>query len=773
MDLPTLVLRILKRFKPREGWVPLLLILTALLCPVLALAEDGAGRGLGGLFIMTILGLFAGLWAARHDLPAHWTILAAILGAGLAIVLVGRLVPPISLVLQEIGNTVGWISHAVQGEEASPLPFTLVGSYLWNQINAFASRLWWWSQTASAGGVAQDNIVLVLLATWLAWLLATFASWQVFGLQAMLVGLAPSGVVMATIAFFRGGLATFYLVTYLFCTLCLVAIGHLLTQREQWDRTRTDYPGELGLELTFMVLPSLSFILILAAIFPVIHSVRIGQAFWQVMEGPWSEVEEAAERLFGPMEQASGRRGGPAGILPRQQLLGAGPDLGDSVVFYVTSNDPPPLSMPGEPLPPDMDGPRRYWRGVTYDTYTGQGWTNAALEQRPWPQGKRLSQREEPDFELIQQFELLRDEPWLYAANEPVQIDHDVLSSWRGPDDLAWLESDMRKYRVISYPLEPSIGELEQALPTLSAELAERYLALPDRVPKRVLDLTQSVVAGSDTAYERAEAIEYFLRSYTYTLDLPAPPANGDVVDYFLFEQQAGYCDYYASSMVVMARAAGIPARLASGYAEGTYDYENQRWIVTEKDAHSWVEVYFDGIGWVEFEPTAGLPALTRSGTGETKPSVPPLPERMGRLDRLPWALLAVVGVLGLLVAALVWIWWPKKPRDSSAADLVRDRYHRLTRWGPRLGLPLRDGQTPLEYGQFLRDELGARQPDSAWSPVRRAAAETPPGVSDLMDAFVRVQYAAEPITDREGWYIQKLWARMRKHLWWLWLGRR
>jgi hypothetical protein len=354
-----------------------------------------------------------------------------------------------------------------------------------------------------------------------------------------------------------------------------------------------------------------------------------------------------------------------------------------------------------------------------------------------------------------------------------VQIDHRVTSSWRAPDDLAWLESDGREYAAISGPPEPSAADLRQAQPMLHPELAERYLTLPDSVPERVLDLAQMVAADRETQYEQAEAIEYFLRTYAYTLDLPAPPENQDVVDYFLFEQQEGYCDYYASSMVVMARAVGIPARLASGYAQGTYDHSAKRWIVTEKDAHSWVEIYFDGIGWVEFEPTAGLPALTRSGAGTERPAVPPLPEQARRRAGLPWALLAIAMLLGLLLAAVAWIWRSGQRQDRSPSDLVRDRYQRLIGWGLRLGLPMQDGQTPLEYGHSLGDELGARGQDSTWSPIRQAAAETPPAVSRLTEAFVRAQYAPDPVADREGWQIRTLWTRLRRHLWWLWLSKR
>ena len=82
------------------------------------------------------------------------------------------------------------------------------------------------------------------------------------------------------------------------------------------------------------------------------------------------------------------------------------------------------------------------------------------------------------------------------------------------------------------------------------------------------------------------------------------------MADYFLFDLKQGYCDYYATSMVVLARAAGLPARLVVGYANGSYDHERAQYIVTENYAHSWVEIYFADIGWVEFEPTSSQPVI-------------------------------------------------------------------------------------------------------------------------------------------------------------------
>ena len=116
----------------------------------------------------------------------------------------------------------------------------------------------------------------------------------------------------------------------------------------------------------------------------------------------------------------------------------------------------------------------------------------------------------------------------------------------------------------------------------------ETYLPLPDELPDRVVTLSREIVSDAPTAYDRALALQRYLReSYPYTLDLDAPPADQDVVDYFLFDLKTGYCDYYASAMTVMARSVGLPSRLAVGYATGTYDPDDQSYQVSMAEAHS------------------------------------------------------------------------------------------------------------------------------------------------------------------------------------------
>jgi transglutaminase-like putative cysteine protease len=146
---------------------------------------------------------------------------------------------------------------------------------------------------------------------------------------------------------------------------------------------------------------------------------------------------------------------------------------------------------------------------------------------------------------------------------------------------------------------------------------------LPRTIPARVRNLALEITDRITNPYDKAKAIERYLReNYPYDLDVPAPPDGADVADYFLFDLQRGYCDYYATAMVVLARLNGLPARFVSGYAPGSYDAPNAQYIVRELNAHSWSEIYFPHIGWIEFEPTAALPEIERVGLDATFPSV-------------------------------------------------------------------------------------------------------------------------------------------------------
>lgn len=142
--------------------------------------------------------------------------------------------------------------------------------------------------------------------------------------------------------------------------------------------------------------------------------------------------------------------------------------------------------------------------------------------------------------------------------------------------------------------------------------VAEQYTQLPSDLPERVRRTAAQVVSGLSDPYEKAEALETYLSTgYRYTLTPSDVPSGRDFVDYFL-ETGEGYCVYFASAMAVMARTLEIPSRLVCGYGLKPSGY--QTWIATGAEAHAWVECYFEGLGWISFDPTAGSSYLNAEG---------------------------------------------------------------------------------------------------------------------------------------------------------------
>ncbi|WP_411810364.1 DUF4129 domain-containing transglutaminase family protein [Bacillus glycinifermentans] len=143
----------------------------------------------------------------------------------------------------------------------------------------------------------------------------------------------------------------------------------------------------------------------------------------------------------------------------------------------------------------------------------------------------------------------------------------------------------------------------------------QKYLQLPDSLPERVKRLAHDLTKDRDNVYDKAKAIEDYLGSseFSYeTKDVAVPKNDQDYVDQFLFETKIGYCDNFSTAMIVLLRSAGVPARWVKGYTSGQYagtsqDRGHNVYEVTNNNAHSWVEVYFKGQGWVTFEPTKGF----------------------------------------------------------------------------------------------------------------------------------------------------------------------
>jgi hypothetical protein len=154
----------------------------------------------------------------------------------------------------------------------------------------------------------------------------------------------------------------------------------------------------------------------------------------------------------------------------------------------------------------------------------------------------------------------------------------------------------------------PTARELQNASTEYPDEIQLLYLRLPRLVDPRVRELARTITASATNNYDRAAVIQSYLRNnFKYTLDPPAIEPM-DPVGSFLFNAKSGYCEYFAAAMAVMLRTLKVPTRLVNGFQTGAYNSIGKDFVVRARDAHSWVEVYFPGYGWVPFDPTPADP---------------------------------------------------------------------------------------------------------------------------------------------------------------------
>ena len=167
------------------------------------------------------------------------------------------------------------------------------------------------------------------------------------------------------------------------------------------------------------------------------------------------------------------------------------------------------------------------------------------------------------------------------------------------------------RYLAISRLPALNVSNLRAGPSDYSEDIRQEYLQLPTALDSRVPELARQVTAGATNPYDRARAVENFLRTrFGYTLNLTGKPGDDPLAN-FLFVTRAGHCEYFASAMTILLRTLGIPAREVNGFLPGEYNDLAGDYIVRASDAHSWVEVYFPGSEWVTFDPTPAGPGQT------------------------------------------------------------------------------------------------------------------------------------------------------------------
>jgi transglutaminase-like putative cysteine protease len=368
----------------------------------------------------------------------------------------------------------------------------------------------------------------------------------------------------------------------------------------------------------------------------------------------------------------------------------------------------------------------------------------------------------------------------LYTVGEPMSLDQDFQAAWRiydvedGIYDLFGVTVSEEAYRadsIITVNSEDGLRSAGQDYPTW---VSDRYMNIPEKVPERVYTLARDLTTTAVNPYDRAIALENYLRTIPYTLDVDTAPFNQDIVDYFLFDLQKGYCDYYATAMVVLARAAGLPARYVTGYIGENFDEINQVYIITADQAHAWTEIYFPGYGWIPFEPTPGRVALERlteqqprSLPDDFELNMPPLvPESRFSMENGP-QLVGLTIFLILILALLVWFVSEVMLYLTPKKSLPEKVFRRLYGISHRIGIPLNQSDTPYDYARKLNrylDILHRERWWSGWMLARKSA------INKLADTFVMHLFSPfnKDLFNRNEFLRE--YKRIRSLLWLLWI---
>ena len=249
-----------------------------------------------------------------------------------------------------------------------------------------------------------------------------------------------------------------------------------------------------------------------------------------------------------------------------------------------------------------------HWRGRSYDRFDGTVWS------RTRPDLIRPS-RATPEW-----FQERWPAPWvrqdIYAAALDVRVifgigpivqveaESDIVPLRDMVGDWTYWGEALPVYRVLSKAGNPPAELLREAETGYMASRVH-YLQLP-RIPDRVAALADSLTRDEETRYDKVMAIQQYLRGeFGYTRELPAT-AREATLDHFLFQRREGHCEYFSTAMAVMLRSVGIHARNVSGFLGGRWNEFGGYLAVTQNEAHSWVEVWFPGYGWITFDPTPG-----------------------------------------------------------------------------------------------------------------------------------------------------------------------
>jgi transglutaminase-like putative cysteine protease len=544
-----------------------------------------------------------------------------------------------------------------------------------------------------------DTVLFVIFAGFGIWVISLLAGYALTRRGDFITAVAPAGIVLFIIQLYDARVGDRVVILALFAFLCLLLLGRLTFIRKRlfWKEQHVSLSAEAWTDLNLAIPVAALVLIFLAWIVPA--AGRPGVAAKVAWESITRPLEETRKYLANAI---AGLKGNDQATMVEfygdTLVLGQDASVGDQVYLQIR-------------VPGTDDEARYYWRVRTYDQYLDNKWQSVYAFTKPFTP-------DQPSLPLADLHGLKREFVFttpqvnlavLVTPAHPIWVSRPSVLSFtpsieKNIDPLMFRPDPPilvgEQYIVHANIYDPTVAQLQQAGAIYPAWVRDHYLQLPQDLSPQIRELARRITRETESPYEKAIAITDYLRAtITYSLTVETPPDGTDPLVWFLIDYRAGFCNYYATAEVILLRSVGVPARMVVGFAQGEFEPPDE-YIILAKDAHAWPEVYFPGIGWVEFEPTSSQPVLTRR-PGNTTPTEQPFniaPDNAGQGSQppipvegtgagsgsgaLPNLLLRLMLFFGLLVVIMVGL-------VAAYATGLLDKIIWRTRWASRKPLPV------------------------------------------------------------------------------------
>jgi len=456
-----------------------------------------------------------------------------------------------------------------------------------------------------------DTILFVIFAGLGFWLISVLAGYTLTNQGDFLAAVVPSGIILFIIQLYDAGVGDRVIIVALYAFLCLLLLGRLnyIHKRISWKAQHVSLSAESWTEINIAIPVAALALILVAWLTPATgRPVVAAKIAWENITRPFDKLRHDLSNAVSGLKE--GVQGTIVDFYGDTLSLGLNASTGDNVYLRITA-----------PLTGGAD--RYYWRVRTYDQYLNNQWQSLNYYSEPFIPDQSSIQLLNV-YGLASAFVFTSPQvnlSLLVTPANPVWISRPSVMSFspetNGVVDPLMFRADPpiligEQYQVHAIINNPTVLQLQQAGASYPPWVKDHYLQLPKDISQRITELAQNITAAAGTPYDKTVAVTNYLRStITYSTTVEAPPDGTDPLVWFLFDTHKGFCNYYATAEVILLRSVGIPTRMVVGFAQGEYEPPDT-YTVLEKDAHAWPEVYFPGIGWVEFEPTASQPVLNR-----------------------------------------------------------------------------------------------------------------------------------------------------------------